>query len=278
MQILYEITLNGMEQVFDAIQVLLLGEDAIEAEKSIKEKTEKQKLYIEKDKEIKKVIETLNNSILDGLSSKASQIKTSLRLVSAYTRTHIKPVFDEIKSDYETHLLSTSEVAKLLPVATASDSDKLPILIEYRPVLSLTENIKKVKELVKQVPELSKTIEYFIQNPEVANWVEKGLPLHEKKSSCGFCGNTIDQDRTSDLLAHFSEDLKNHKSSLTELIETLNKSKVITPIFTKRDFYKDLWTEFDVSNEALKKNFQKNFNKQIDTLIRVIETKYDKPF
>lgn len=263
---------------FDAIQVLLLGEDAIEAEKAIKEKTERLNRYSEKKKEVRGVIDNLNNAILDGLSNKASQIKTTLRLVSAYTRTHIKPVFDEIKTDYKSHLLSTTDVAKLLPVATASDTDKLPILTEYNPTLSLTENIKEVKELVKQVPELSKTIDYFVQNPEVANWVEKGLPIHKEKSSCEFCGNTIEQDRITDLMAHFSEDLKNHKTSLTDLIEALCNSKISNPIYTIRDFYKDLWTEFNTANDILKKESLKDFNKQIEKLIKIVETKFDKPF
>ncbi|MFT6982466.1 MAG: wobble nucleotide-excising tRNase [Crocinitomicaceae bacterium] len=263
---------------FDPIQVLLLGEDSIEAEKAIKEKTERQNKYSEKNKEISSVIDNLNNAILDGLSNKASQIKTTLHLVSAYTRAHIKPVFDEIKTGYKTHLLSNTDVVKLLPIATASDTDKLPVLTEYIPTLSLTENIKKVKELVKQVPKLSKTIDYFVQNPEIANWVEKGLPIHQEKSSCEFCGNTIEQDRITDLMAHFSEDLKNHKASLTELIETLSNSKISIPTYTKRDFYKDLWTKFNAADDVLKKNSIKDFNKEIESLIKIVETKFDKPF
>ena len=263
---------------FDAIQVLLLGEDAIEAEKAIKEKTTKKYRYSEKKKEVSGVIDNLNNAILDGLSAKASQIKTSLRLVSAYTRTHIKLVFDAIKTDYKPHLLSNTDVAKLLPIATASDTDKLPILAEYNPTLLLTENINKVKELVIKVPELSKTIDYFIQNPEVANWVEKGLPIHKEKSSCEFCGNTIEQDRITDLMAHFSEDLKNHKTLLTELIESLTSSKISNPPYSKRDFYKDLWTEFNIANDALKNDSIKDFNKQIENLIKIVKTKFEKPF
>src|SRR5690606_7803277 len=126
-------------------------------------KTERQTKYNEKKKEISAEIDNLNNTILDGLSNRASQIKTTLHLVSAYTRTHIKPLFDNIKTDCKTHLLSIVDVEKLLPVATTSDTDKLPVLTEFNPILTLTENIKKVKELVNQVPELSKTIDYFVQ-------------------------------------------------------------------------------------------------------------------
>ncbi|WP_372640578.1 hypothetical protein [Ancylomarina sp.] len=90
-------------------------------------------------------------------------------MVYAYTRTQIKPTFDSIKTDHKKYLLSPTKVARFLPIATGSDSDKLPVLSKLNPTLLLTENIVKVKELVKVVPELSKTIEYFIENPGVAN-------------------------------------------------------------------------------------------------------------
>lgn len=263
---------------FDSIQVLLLGEDSIEAEKEINEKTERQTKYNEKKKEIIAEIDNLNKVILDGLSNRASQIKTTLHLVSAYTRTHIRPLFDKIKIDYKIYLLSSVDVNKLLPVATASETDKLSVLTEFNPTLTLTENIKKVKELVNQVPELSKTIDHFVRNPEIANWVEKGLPIHEKKSSCEFCGNTIEQERIANLIAHFSEDLKSHKTLLTGLIETLRGSIVSNPVCTKRNFYKDLWDEFSTADDSLKKNEIKIFNRQIKNLIKIVETKFDKPF
>lgn len=263
---------------FDAIQVLILGEDAIEAEKKINKKKIKQTKIDEIKKALNREVSNLNNEILDGLSNKASQIKNTLRLVYAYTRTQIKPTFDLIKSNHKPHLLSTADVTKLLPIATASDNDKLPILTPFKPTLSLTANIEKVKELVKEVPALSKTIDYFVQNPEVANWVEKGLPIHKEKTSCEFCGNTIEQERITNLMAHFSEDLRNHKTLLTGLIETLTNSKITIPTYTKRDFYKELWEEFNTANDALKKSSVKDYNKQIDNLIKIVATKFDKPF
>jgi wobble nucleotide-excising tRNase len=263
---------------FDAIQVLLLGQDAIEAEKKISKKKEKQNRYTEKEKEVNDVITRLKNVVSDGLTNKASQIKTTLQLVSTYTKTQLKPTFDLIKPDYKTYLIPFTEVVKLLPTATASDTDKLPILSEFEPTLSLTTNIEKVKKLVNDIPELSKTIDYFIQNPEVANWVEKGLPIHHEKSSCEFCGNTLEQDRISDLMAHFSVDLKNHKIELTKLIDVLTDSKLTSPTYTQRDFYKGLWIDFKTANDILKKESIKDYNNQIENLIKTVKTKLDKPF
>jgi wobble nucleotide-excising tRNase len=263
---------------FDAIQILLLGEDAIKAEEKIEKKKEKQSKIDQIKKALNNEITSLNNQILYGLSDKASQIKNKLLLVYTYTRTQIKPTFDLIKFDHQKYLLSKDNVSKLLPTATKSDDDKLPILSTFKPTFTLTENIGKVKELVKTVPELSKTIEYFKENPDVANWVEKGLPIHENKTSCEFCGNTLDQNRIADLMAHFSEDFKNHKAALTTLIEDLKESKINSPTYPKRDFYKDLWSDFETSNNTLKNETVKAYNKQIDNLIKIVKTKFDKPF
>ena len=263
---------------FDAIPVLLLGKASIEAEKKIKEKKEKQ-TKIERIKILlNKKVHSLDNQILDGLSEEASQIKKTLRLVDIYTRTQIKPTFDVIKSDHKKHLCTKKEVTNLLPIATASDTDKLPELNTFNPAILLTVNIEKVKVLVNEIPELSKTIEFFIENPGIANWVEKGLPIHENKTTCEFCGNTLDKNRVTDLLAHFSEDLKNHKAKLSEVIRLMTESKIISPIYQKRDFYKDLWSKFEAANETLKNECIKLYNKQIDKLIKIVETKHEKPF
>ncbi len=48
-----------------------------------------------------------------------------------------------------------------------------------------------------------------ISTKTLKRWVEKGLPLHEDKVTCEYCGNIIKQERKEELLAHFSEDLKN---------------------------------------------------------------------
>jgi len=262
---------------FDAIQVLLLGEDAIKAEKEIEQKKGKQIKIKSIQRKLNEEIARIDNVILTGLTNKASEIKQTLRLVSAYTRTHLKPLFDSLKYDYTKYLLSKKEVEKLLPIATSSDSDKLPILSEFNPSLKLDDEIEKTKELLKKIPELSQTIQYFKDNPEVANWVEKGLPIHENKTKCEFCGNDLEQSRLDSLMAHFSEDLKNHKIDLLNQIQSLETSNIVLPTYQKRDFYKDLWDKYELANNDLK-NSVKLFNKQVDLLIEKLKTKYDKPF
>ncbi len=258
--------------------ILLLGEESIEAEKQIENKKQKVTRLIAIIDKLKKVYQDLDNEIENGLTNKASEIKTKLSLVEAFTKTHLKPILNEVRQDHSSYKIDEDKKEKkLLKEATVSEDDKLPKLDKYSPTVTLTSLIEEVKVLVKEVPELSETIDYFRENPEVAEWVEKGLPLHEDKDTCEYCGNTIKSKRKEELLAHFSEDLKNHKTQLGELEERVLNSKLQALENTKMDFYQALRNEFDSASTDLKKSI-KDYNKQLDKLQKRLQTKKEKPF
>lgn len=263
---------------FNAIQVLTLGKEAIEAEKKIKEKESKLSRIEEIGKRLGSELDSINNLIQSGLTDTASNIKSTLQLVSTFTKTHIRPIFDSLKSNYSENILKETEIKKLIPTATAAESQKLPVLGEVEIPPKIDEYFEKVKTLLKQVPEFSKTIDYFIKNPNIANWVESGIPLHSEKRICEFCGNPISEERLSDLLAHFSEDLKRHKKLLDDLISELEEIKLSEPPFSKRDFYQDYWEEFEKVQLTIKGEVIKSYNKKISKLIVFLKEKHNKPF
>jgi wobble nucleotide-excising tRNase len=257
--------------------VLLLGDDAKKAEVEIKLKNKKL------DK-IKGIVKNLNseykrneNLILDGLSNRAASIKENLQIVQAFTRSHIKPIFDSLKSNYKSALVSESKVQDLLKSATASEEDKLPALSNHSVNILISEKILEAKSLLSVIPEFSNTIRYFVDNPEIANWVEKGLPLHEEKSRCEFCGETLSEKRIAELTAHFSEDLKNHKRLLDALVVSIGNCKLKNPINSKSDFYKELWASFEANDMRLKQAII-SYNKQLDNLIALVNEKRDNSF
>lgn len=257
--------------------ILLLGEDTKKAQQELETKNIKLGKVKSIISRLGKTRDTIDNEILAGLTQRASQIKETLQIVQAYTRTHIKPLFDEIKVDYKNYIKSESEVSLLLKKATASENDKLLDKndIEYR--LLLSKLIDSSKVLLKEVPEFSSTIQYLMENPDIANWIETGLPLHEKKDKCEFCGNDLEKKRIKDLTAHFSEDLKFHKKKLTDLIAELKNEKQANPPYQKSDFYKNLWSDFEKANNSLKGQVSA-YNKELTKLIKLLETKFEKPF
>ena len=93
-----------------------------------------------------------------------------------------------------------------------------------------------------------------MQHSDIANWVEIGIPLHESNEICEYCGNTISPERKEDLLAHFSEDLKNHKVKIEKLDQKILVHKLQAPQITKRDLYQGLRDDFDAANKNIKES------------------------
>lgn len=257
--------------------ILLLGEDTKKAQEELDAKN----IKLGKTKSIisslNKTKFAIDNEILTGLTQRASQIKETLQIVQAYTRTHIKPLYDEIKTDFQNYLKSNSEVSVLLKKATASENDKLPDKEDVSYDLQFSLLFNSSKSLLKEIPAFSSTIQYLMDNPDIANWIEKGLPIHENKDKCEFCGNELDKERIKELSAHFSEDLKLHKKKLTNLIDKIKSEKHVNPPYQKSDFYKNLWSDFDMANTSLKGQVSA-YNKELAKLKKLLETKFEKPF
>lgn len=252
--------------------ILLLGEETKKAEEEIAAKRIKLNKTHRISQHLNREYLSLDNSILTGLTQRASQIKETLQIVQAFTRTHLKPIFDSIKNNHTDYLLPDLQVPEILKKATATEDDKLQKKDDFIIDYGLTGAIEQTKNLLKIVPQFSNTIQYFVDNPEVANWVELGIVLHEEKDTCKFCGNDLSPERIKEIVAHFSEDLKNHKSDLAQLISDLELEKLDEPIYQKSDIYKDLWSDFIEADKITRKEI-KFYNNQLDKLVALINIK-----
>lgn len=263
-------------EAFDPI--LLLGEESIEAEKEIEKKQTKISRIVNIVDKLTTIHVNLDAEIENGLTQKASHISTKLKLVELFTKIHLRPILNQIRKNHSAHKIDDKiKEKKLLKAATASEDDKLPKLTEYNPTVALNTLIDEVTELLKEVPDFSKTIDHLVQHSDIANWVEIGIPLHESNEICEYCGNTISPERKEDLLAHFSEDLKNHKVKIEKLDQKILVHKLQAPQITKRDLYQGLRDDFDAANKNIKESI-KEYNKQLDELLKLTQRKKDKPF
>ena len=257
--------------------ILLLGEDTKKAQQELTKESEKLEKAQRIVKNLNKEYSDIENAILSGLTNTASKIKETLQIVQAYTRTHLRPTFDKVKNDHNSFILTQLEVNELLKTATNSEENKLPILEEYNVELLLEIKFEEVKALLDTLPEFSKTIKHFIENPEIANWVEQGLPLHQEKSNCEFCGNFVSNTRLTELSAHFSTDLKNHKEKLAVLAQSLNDSKISESEIQELELYKPLRALFKQKETKLKKSIT-TYNKQFTKLFQLVNRKKNSPF
>ena len=257
--------------------VLLLGEDTKLAQEQLKIELKKIEKVKRIERNLKKESSIIEKSILDGLTETASKIKDSLQIVQAFTRTHLKPIFEKVKSDHESYLLSKTEFQKTLKTATLSEENKLPNIDNIELNYDLKEVLEESKTQLKMVPEFSSTIKHFIENPEIASWVEEGLDFHSENDSCEFCGNEIENDRLRSLKAHFSKDLSNHKRELKILLDKIESKKKSIPEIKGEQFYPSLRTDFNEKKRELKKEIT-NLNSQYSNLSKLVKQKIKNPF
>ena len=86
--------------------------------------------------------------------------------------------------------------------------------------------VKRGKSLCVQAVK-SKVVERFRQNPDIAEWVEHGIALHQTHSSntCEFCDQVLSPRRLGILTAHFNEADKKLKEDIDRLLKALSRAE-----------------------------------------------------
>lgn len=206
--------------------ILLLGEDSIEAKKTI----DSNELKIQRCRDGYRVKDSskkqYDSSIASLKKEAARNIKHNLKLIEAFTATHLDKIKSSLTGNLTTYIVADSDMDITLKKATSSDTDKLKPINKYYPNYKLGSYIEKANELLKKKPEFSSTIGYLRDHPEIATWVETGLEINGKKEKCEFCQSDISESRINDLKSHFSQDLKEYKSKLKLLIENQSHAKI----------------------------------------------------
>ena len=77
-------------------------------------------------------------------------------------------------------------------------------------------------EILIQTP-VNNTIEALKKDPQLSNWVEDGLSLHQNRNTsiCLFCGNPINENRFDELRDHFNKSYKELSDKIDGAIELL---------------------------------------------------------
>ncbi len=92
--------------------VLLLGEESIEKEREIEKLSNKIDRFTAINHNLKNVVNSLNQDIENGLSNKASFIKAKLQIVHPFTKVHLRPIFNQVKTNHTTYKLNSNELSE----------------------------------------------------------------------------------------------------------------------------------------------------------------------
>ncbi|VVE88151.1 ATP-binding protein [Pandoraea bronchicola] len=144
-------------------------------------------------------------------------------------------------------------------------------------LVSLTNKLSK--ELATTV--VASTIQELVENPQVANWVERGLHLHsDGQTQCHFCQHELKPERLAALSAHFNDQFNAQQARLARLsaeVDSLRKVARTREIPERSALYPQFTEEYDL---ALKKLDQHSVYVEtyLDSLSRAVEAKKTQPF
>jgi wobble nucleotide-excising tRNase len=254
----------------EAEPIFILGKEDIELQKQIGLKKQEIANLSDEKKNKEKEKSKLNRDVESKLTSKARELD---RINPPYDKRKLRSSLEKIKSEPEKYYLSEEDVQELLETLRTSPKDRLPeICIETLPQ-NKTAEIKGILDRTV----VSQTIERLKNNPELNDWVRKGLDLHKGKERCEFCGNTLPENLLKKYEKHFSEEYEYLMSELNTLIEDLKKYKISISFPDEKRLYPQLETEY----KDIKTKFDQHineYNKNIGELIKLLEDKVKNPF
>jgi wobble nucleotide-excising tRNase len=235
-----------------ATPILVLGSEDIAKQETLKaKKTDREKLALNKDANVKKK-EEIKFGIERALTNYARDFIKNALSVPNYDKTRFEPKVNKCKTNPEYYLLDENTLSQNL--STFRSTEKKPSLPAKEVSLSsIAEAKKKTADLIARIITANISIQRLKENPAVESWVKDGRQLHEGKDTCQFCGQPLPLDLMSRLTDHFSADYDNLISELEAWLKEIQakQKEGITFDFSKGDFYVALQERFTIEKKRL---------------------------
>lgn len=262
--------------------VFYLGEDSSTKQKQVAELLRLQDELTKQISSTTKRVDTATTEFNSFCTNQARSIR-NLLLGDARYNNYEAPKFKELmrrlaSAKFETAQLNDAERKRLEDAIKGKAMPKLPQPTSEK--LQLHELTNAVNAELR-VTVVSSTIEKLVQSPELADWVEKGMHLHdEAETHCKFCDQPLPLLRLETLAAHFNDDFKAHQERLQKLQDTVGslRSEALAKTIPERSaLYPHLHTEFDAVVGQLKSQalYVEMYLKGVQ---RALEEKVKEPF
>lgn len=241
-------------------------------------------LLFEADKKTKSVTakktthDNIFNDLEDKLRKRANEkIKVDSNLFipttakRAYSITDIKIDIDSIKKDLQRYVLPENEIEVRKTLLKDLPMNDILSFSESAP--NFSKHYEKAKELLTKKIKPSTPITDLVNDSLLQEWVRQGIDKHKgKRSTCGFCGNTIDENLWNKLDAHFSKESEDLRSAIISHIGSLEQAKRGLSNFvllSKDKFYQSLAAKFDAIMSSwmeVKQNYEQGIDAVIEQL------------
>ena len=231
--------------------ILLVDKEKIEERKKLEELKKLQgndtKAYSQEAEAISK----FEGDVAKFGTDSARHMKTSLQSIDTtdhYYLNYDKRKFEKFISDnleeskLDDSLLDDQQIVEL--TNAAKPDQKSPITFNKQSINQ--ETFTKAKERLDNLLKtsvVSQTIQRLVDHGDIKSWIETGLDLHKRYdiNQCEFCGNTITEERTKQIAAHFNDDYKAFQTRLESADGWLASQYVQRPTLPATS---DLYDEF----------------------------------
>lgn len=213
--------------------------------------------------------------------ARAAVIKDTLRSSGPnpyknYDKSHFRKRAEKMASDGDSAdwLLSDAQRESLLLQLRASPKPTLPLMGYRLPNLSALLDAA-AGLLAETVP--SRVIESLKQDPQLSEWVQRGLELHVGRNAdrCLFCEQPLPADRLAGLRLHFSEEYEKIQRRLDgkiKEIERISEASASANPPNHAQLYEDLAEPYVEAESALRAALEKA-RAFLETLIRKLKEK-----
>ena len=201
-----------------------------------------------------------------------------------YNKTTSEAIWNKIKTEGNSasdYILSETELG-IQKSFTYSNSRKEPVLNPLLPLPFDLEILTSLYDVVKKTYRknvASTIIDRLKANPDLNDWVQRGLQIHNNHSSlkCEYCQQPLPKERKVELETHFNDEYTAFQNEIQELIDKIKRG--IRPEIQNIQYllYDDLKAHY--------KEFLGNINQKLieanDVLnewIRLLDLKKANPF
>lgn len=258
--------------------IFLLGEENIDLQNELKTKEESLAIAEQELAEAKRLRSEKENRINTALTNKAREVTTQLSLGRNFNRDSLRQLVEFVKNNVASHTLNQTDF-NTYNTRAVSNELKPPIGATDISIADVSKLKTDIEVILHRQATSSNKIQKLLDNKPISDWVETGKELHQDKTECEFCGNTLPTDLLPKLNEHFSSDYDQLKADIGSKLNTLNASKIVltNPLPTETAFYTDIQADFRTKKPLLETEIAK-FNTVITSLITDLESKKEKPF
>lgn len=258
--------------------IFLLGAENIELQTELKQKENDLATAETELAEANRLRTDKQNRLNTALTNKARDITNLLSLGRTFARDRLKQLVETVKGSVASYTLSQIDFDKYKAQAI-SNEQKPPIGEITLSIADLAMLKTEVETILQRQAASTNKIQKLLDSKPISDWVETGKPLHEGKTNCEFCGNTLPTDLLAKLNEHFSEDYDLLKTDIEAKLNALTAKKIVltTSLPTETAFYTDIVPDFRAKKPLLETEIT-NFNNAIASLTKDLESKKDKPF